>query len=939
MHRANMILFSLILLVLLVLPTAAQTTHFFDRTPYKILLQDETSLRELAQLNLDVERGSVMTGAQFVIAYLNSEEVNLLNSLGYQVETTPNEAYQGYLNWLQERPQIAETDDYHTYETLVSELQAIAEAHPNICQLTNIGPTVQGRALWFMKISDNAAVQEDEPEFRYISSLHGDEVVGKEMCMYLINYLVDNYGSDPAITDLVNSEEIWIMPSANPDGTANVSRFNAQGADLNRSFPDRVTDPYNVPAGHPQEVQDIMIWNFSHNPLFSANFHGGALVCNYPWDEGFDPQANAVYTTNQDVVLAASNTYSSNNLPMWNNNTAPFVHGIVNGATWYQISGGLQDWSYNWMGDMDITIELGNTKWPSYTLLPGLWNDNRPAMLAYMQYARKGIRGLVRNANTSAPLAAQVKVPNRPDFVTYTDPEVGDYHRILMPGTYNLDITSAGYWPAHLTNVVVPVGDAVHQDVNLQPATQMTFKGILHNPAGGGVSARLILMALPYANDTVTTNVNGQFNFPGVYEGEYRLRLEGLTDGAIVELPVTLNSGMDSLRLWGPVTVLYDGFETGLGSWITQGTWGTSGTAYTGSYSVSDSPSGNYGSNLNMALTRANPSNLTDYDNVSLSYRIKYNYETNFDSLFVEVSTDGSNWTKVKSHNSRQDVWSKEVVSLDAWAGTAASLRLRYRLVTDGSVARDGGFIDECRVCGVSTTPLAPPITNLDITLTPINPPIVVPANGGNFSFTVAVLNNGPTQQPYTAWARIKNPNGTYTAPTLGPVTINTPVGVTISRSRNQNVPGSWAAGLYSYLGYVNTTFTYPAVDSSSFTFTKSAVTDGGPLVTNAFCTGELFDGEAPVAALTPQNYVLAQNFPNPFNPTTQINFALPEAGRVSLKVFNAAGQLVTTLADGQFEAGWHAVTWDASNLSTGLYLYRLETGDRTITMKAILVK
>jgi hypothetical protein len=164
-------------------------------------------------------------------------------------------------------------------------------------------------------------------------------------------------------------------------------------------------------------------------------------------------------------------------------------------------------------------------------------------------------------------------------------------------------------------------------------------------------------------------------------------------------------------------------------------------------------------------------------------------------------------------------------------------------------------------------------------------------------------------------------------------------VGITISRTRIQNVPRTWAAGLYTYLGYANPTFAYPAVDYSSFTFTKSTVSEDGPLMTNAFCTGELFDGEVPAAALTPQEFILAQNFPNPFNPTTQIHFALPQAGRVSLKVYNTAGQLVATLADGQFDAGWHSATWDASNLSTGLYLYRLEAGGMMMTGKAILVK
>lgn len=228
---------------------ASQTTHFFDRTPHKIYLQDETSLRELSALRLDVVRASVADGVPTIVAYLNRDEVNLLKGLGYRVEAILDE---GYLGFLREKQRIGTkspadtTRDYHTYETMVAELQAIAAAHPGLCHLYNVGPTVQNRALWFMKISDNVDVQEDELEFKYIASMHGNEVVGKEMCMYLINYLVDNYGTDPVVTDLVNESEIWIMPSMNPDGTANGSRDNANGVDLNRDFPDRVVDPINT---------------------------------------------------------------------------------------------------------------------------------------------------------------------------------------------------------------------------------------------------------------------------------------------------------------------------------------------------------------------------------------------------------------------------------------------------------------------------------------------------------------------------------------------------------------------------------------------------------------------------------------------------------------------------------------------------------------------
>ena len=108
---------------------------------------------------------------------------------------------------------------YHTYTTLTADLQQIASDHPSITRLQSIGQSVQGRELWMMKLSANPDLDEDEPEFLYISSMHGDEVTGKELLYNLIDYLTDNYGSDPRVTTLVDTTEIWIMPSMNPDGT------------------------------------------------------------------------------------------------------------------------------------------------------------------------------------------------------------------------------------------------------------------------------------------------------------------------------------------------------------------------------------------------------------------------------------------------------------------------------------------------------------------------------------------------------------------------------------------------------------------------------------------------------------------------------------------------------------------------------------------------
>lgn len=355
---------------------------------------------------------------------------------------------------------------YHTYATLTTDLQAIAAAHPSICRLYSIGTSVQGRHLWFLKISDHVDVEEDEPEFKYISSMHGDEVVGMEFCMNLADLLTSSYGTDPQITNLVDQVEIWILPMMNPDGTAANSRYNAQGRDLNRSFPDRVTNPTNTTTNRPIEVQHVMNWGFAHSPVLSANFHGGARVVNYPYDS--DPNPNVTYSASpdDDLFIAQSLAYSQRNLPMYN--SASFPQGITNGVAWYTAYGGMQDWNYVWQGCNDVTIELYNTKWPSYATVTALWNDNRAAMLAYMELCLQGVRGLVTDMRTGTPLAATVRVVGRAHDV-FTDPDVGDYHRMLLPGTYSLSISAPGYVTRTLPGVVVGAGAATRLDVALAP--------------------------------------------------------------------------------------------------------------------------------------------------------------------------------------------------------------------------------------------------------------------------------------------------------------------------------------------------------------------------------------------------------------------------------------------------------------------------------------
>ena len=99
--------------------------------------------------------------------------------------------------------------------------------------------------------------------------------------------------------------------------------------------------------------------------------------------------------------------------------------------------------------------------------------------------------------------------------------------------------------------------------------------------------------------------------------------------------------------------------------------------------------------------------------------------------------------------------------------------------------------------------------------------------------------------------------------------------------------------------------------------------------------TGMSISDDTPIAS----SYELGQNYPNPFNPITHIRFNIPETGNTKLTVFNIMGEAVANLVDGVVSAGGHTVSWNAANMPTGVYFYRMESGNFTQTRKLLLVK
>tara|TARA_Y100000748_G_scaffold297258_1_gene291046 strand:- start:294 stop:2282 length:1989 start_codon:yes stop_codon:yes gene_type:complete len=406
---------------------------------YSVIINSSKDLDNISKIGAIIDH--YHNGNEVHILATKSQYKTILNS-NVNIKKIDNKARQYYLELIEEtRDSDNPMRDYHNYNELTEFLQNIASNYPSITNLTSIGQSVQGRELWVLEISDNPGVNEFEPEFRYIANMHGDETVGRELSVYLIDWLCSNYGLSDRATDLVNNTSIHIMPSMNPDGFELGQRNNANDVDLNRDFPDQFQDPNNFVNGRQPETRAVMEWSNQHNFVLSANMHTGALVVNYP----FDGPNSGSYSAcpDDDLFVDLALTYSENHQDMYTE--SPFSQGITNGAQWYALFGGLQDWSYLWTKAFDVTLEQNEVKWPNQNLLPGLWDENKEAMISYIERVHgPSVRGQVIDANSGLPILCSIIVEGNENVIS-NDAQNGDYYRLLTPNTYQITFNSIGY--------------------------------------------------------------------------------------------------------------------------------------------------------------------------------------------------------------------------------------------------------------------------------------------------------------------------------------------------------------------------------------------------------------------------------------------------------------------------------------------------------------
>lgn len=407
-----------------------------------------------------------------VTAYANNNAFAKFQNMGYEVTLqTPPSMLEEHAMWDGSNRAAYEWDSYPTYEAYESMMFQFATDHPDKCEIITLGTLPSGRKIMIAHLCKGTP--EGKPKFLYTSTIHGDETTGWIMMLRLIDYLLENQ-DEPEVQTVMNNIDLYIAPNTNPDGTYHggnntvdyATRENANGIDMNRNYPDPHSGPH--PDGYEYQTETQWFMQFAQDVPFvmAANYHGGSEVMNYPWDNSYTLHADDAWWKMVCHEYAdLCHTHSTDYMVLYDPDSED---GIINGALWYMIGGGRQDYMNGYAQCREVTIECSNSKLPNANQLPTYWTYNKEGIFAYMTQCLYGIHGTVTDRATGQPLDATITIEGHDDEYSFVKSHLpaGDYHRPIKGGTYQVTYAKNGYYPQTHT-ITVADGETVNFDVQL----------------------------------------------------------------------------------------------------------------------------------------------------------------------------------------------------------------------------------------------------------------------------------------------------------------------------------------------------------------------------------------------------------------------------------------------------------------------------------------
>lgn len=620
---------------------------------------------------------------------------------------------------------------YPTWEQYEDMMEHYAAAYPDICRLVNVGPSGTGNhTLYALKISDNPDAEEAEPEFLYTGTMHGDELAGYPLLLRFADELLGNYDSaspDPVLKAVVTDTVLWINPLANPDGTfaggdhtvAGSQRYYVTSStDPNRSFPDPPEDP--SPLGRAPETQAMMALAEAESFAMAANFHGGAEVVNYPWDTWEELHADDAW------FQIVSHEYADNVQAVSSDYMTGFDDGITNGWDWYSTDGSRQDYMNYYHGCREVTIELSDAKQLDSGQLENHWTWNRQALIDYVLQATRGIHGVVTDAGSGDPVAATVTVIGHDDPThfsrIFTDPDAGDFHRPIEPGTWDLEFTADGYYDTTVNGVVVNGAmDPVTVDVQMTALPSRAISGAVTASGDGGPVAGATVALTDTAIPETTTAGDGSYGFADVFDGDHTLRVEAFGfDTFSQTITVAAGQTVFDVILEELSATMDEDFETDDGSFVASPgsgwQWGTDSAmgAASGSKIWGTVLNADYADNSTLTLDSKMVALPADATSAELVFQHRFDTEASWDGGQVQVSVDGGSFVTLLPDGGYPDDdvdgigngepgysgdsggWSEVRCDLSPHIGH--TVQIRWLFGADFSNTDNGWFVDDVQV-------------------------------------------------------------------------------------------------------------------------------------------------------------------------------------------------------------------------------------------------
>ena len=629
---------------------------------------------------------------------LSTSEIGILMNNGIEFEIMQDDITNYYLS--RSRPSINRDFSLgsmlgnYTLQEAINQMDTLSILYPNfVSEKDSIGTSFEGRTIWAFKLSDNPAIDENEPEVLYTGLTHAREPLSMMNLFYFANWLCENYNNDLIANYLLDNREMWFIPIVNPDGyfynetiapdgggmhrknrrsnpqNSNCNTGTQQGVDLNRNYGYNWGANNSGSSGNPcsavyrgssafSEPETEAVSNFILSREFNnaLHYHSYSNLLIHSWGDGSYPD-EPYLTTLREI---------GNEMTHYNG----YLVGTGIETVGYTVNGDAVDWSYGNAGLLSYTPEIGSfvdNFWPS---------EDRVIPLCQDQIYSNSIFAMVAGS----------------DYIIYDKLYNNMYPSINDTISISLVIQNRGILSSN-----GPV------TIDITPLNSFS-----------DVSNDNIILESLSARSTDTTDIllSASSNIQNGFMGGI---IVSIYDSSSYHKVDTV-----SIIFGDHQEIFFDGAENGMTEWSDDDNWGTIFDASEGLSSITDSPVGNYIGDWGSSTTQL--SRIINFSGIFypfVTFDAKWNIEKRYDFVQFQASTDGVNWTALSGdftsigsgsgvqttgdpvYDGIQEDWINEVIDLSFYTDKP-QVWLRFLLKSDGAVEEDGFYFDNFFIHGYS---------------------------------------------------------------------------------------------------------------------------------------------------------------------------------------------------------------------------------------------